>query len=178
MLNQAMQIPGVQAASQPPAQQGQPQSEPGSAGQQVTPEEQDAHDRVVLAAIKVIHEDDEMHAKILQMLKDGADQPASILGQTASIIIQQLDEQSGGKIPEEVIIPAAEEVLTMLAELGSAAGVIQVDQDIVDLATGEMVKSLGEAYGVSEEDIQEFLASTSQDDIDKSVARYQQLGAA
>lgn len=125
-----------QAMSQP--QERPIQGDQTPQGGQATSEEQDAKDRVVMAAMEMIYNDqaDPQSGKtgsdgVVGMLQAGAEVPSATLPGVAAQIIMFLDEQSGWKIPDSVILPAAAEIMALLAELGEKSGAFQVDDQMV-----------------------------------------------
>ena len=106
--------PGPEIPQEP---QGQPQPGGSSLDGDVSPEEQDAYDKVIMAAMKVLFENEETNNTIIKQLKAGAKTPAKALADVATMLIVQLDQQSGGKIPETVILPASGEILEQVSDL-------------------------------------------------------------
>jgi hypothetical protein len=160
-----------------PVQPGAAPIAPGAAGQaggdQPTPQEQNAYERVVMAGMKVLY-DNSTHPGIMNMLTKSASDPAKALADTVSMIMLQLDKKSGGKIPEMVILPAAAELLGDVAELASKAGVFTVDENTATKAMQLMVMSLAENYGVQPEDVQALMQSFPPDEIKGMVAKQSQ----
>lgn|SRR3990167_8794802 len=134
---------------------------------------QDDYDRVVMAASEVLH-DDQTNPGIMKILEDGKDDPATTMASIATMVITQLDEQSGGSIPEDVILPATEDILPMVAELASAAKIFTPDERTMNLAMQKTVGSLGEHYGVAEEDIKGLINSMDPTEVQAMVAKQQQ----
>lgn len=143
-----------------------PQPQAASGEEQPTPEEQAAYERVVMAGLKAIY-DQKTHGAIVNMLKSG--DPPDALAQAAETIVLELDRQSGGKIPEVVILPAAAEILGELAQLAGTANIFQPDERTLAVATQKMVVSLCEQYGVEAAEIQELLQSIPKEQIEQYV---------
>jgi hypothetical protein len=136
----------------------------GSEGN-VTPEEQEAYDRVVMAAQSIIY-DEEQSQNIVKMLKKNPANPGEAVGDTTAMLIQQIDEKSGGQIPEEVILPAAFEVMSDLIEMGEESGALDMggEQDYVS-AWHATVGQVMTAYGATQEDIETLMAEYGEDDV-------------
>jgi hypothetical protein len=154
-----------------PPQQSMPLDEPESTsdrpdepegqeagGDQPAPQEQDAMDRVVLASLKVIY-DPKTHQGIVNGLTQGKDDPSKALADATTLIITQVDQASGGKVPEQVILPAAADVLGELANLAMKAGIFQVDEKTSNIAMQKTMAQLAEAYGVTPEQTKQFMDS-------------------
>lgn len=153
-------------------------AEPAQGGQQrATPEQQEAYTKLVTAAIKAIY-DDATHKGVVKML--GSGDPPQALAQTTASIIQKLDEQSGGKIPQVVILPAAAEILGELAKLAETAKIFEADQRVTAQAMQRLVITLAEAYGADPAQLQSLIQSMPQEEIQRIVAEqsgYAQAGA-
>ena len=148
----------VQGAQQ--AQQGAPVDDTTP-----TPEEQDAYERVVLAGVKALS-DPASSPQIMQMLgNEQAGEPAERLAKTTSTIFSQLDEQSGGTIPEAVIINSAGEILENVAEFANEAGVMPVDKPTQDRAAQLLLIDLGNMYDFDPAEVQELSAGMSDQDL-------------
>jgi len=162
MIEQAMQSQQQQGHNMP---QG-----PDMGGEQATAEEQEAYERVVLAAAKVLH-DDPTNQQVMQMLETGAQgDPAQALAEVVTVVITQLDEQSGGTIPGEVIIPASAEVLSMASELAESAGLFQADEATLQRAVQMMQANVGEAYGIDPDELQAMIAEIDPGTLESLVA--------
>ena len=140
-----------------------------------TPEDQEAYDRVVMAGIKVLS-GKKSNASIMKMLEQQADDPAKALAEAASVIMLQLDDKAGGKIPEGVILPAAAEILEEVAEFAQKSGTFAVEQTVVDQATELMITRLAQEYGVDKAETQAFLDSADQQTKDMAEAKGKPAG--
>lgn len=135
-----------------------------------TEEEQDAYARVVLAGSEILFAE-ETNAKIMQMLKDGADTPEVTIARVAQLLMQQVDDASGGQVPETVILPAVAEYVEQIGELANASGTFAVDEAMLNRAAQEAVMMVGEDYGVEQPDLEEFMASIPEADMQQAVQR-------
>ncbi len=123
-----------------------------------TADPKDAYTRVVLAAGKVIYENDETAAGVLQMLQS-QDDPAKALAYTVTAIMSQLNQKAGGKIPPGVVLPAAMEVLAMCVRVADAAGLFKVDDAVAKTAAQLIVAQLIREFRVPREEAQAFMQS-------------------
>lgn len=141
------QAPYQNPQEQEPEQTGE--TEPESAGEsepegqreQASPQEQEAYDRVVAAGMKVMY-DKNLHAKIMQMLQAGADNPPQALAQVVALIITQLGAKAKGQIPPGVILPAAEELMALAAEDAQKAGFFKADDELIKQGMVLVIKQL------------------------------------
>ena len=167
--------------NQPPQEQATPvpvEEEQVSAsqvgGEQTTPEEQEAFEQVTAAAIEIIH-NPESKPQIVQMLSQGADNPAQILGQTAMMIFSQIDEQSGGTIPLTVVLQGATQILDTLMELADAEQLFPVDEVLGQKATNEMLIAAGEMYDFDPAEMQELIESMDPNEVQSIVQKQEQI---
>ncbi len=153
-----------------PVTQGAAQVAPQVAAQPVddttpTPEEQEAYERVVLSGVKALS-DPASSPQIMQMLgNEQAGDPAERLAKTTSTIFAQLDEQSGGTIPEAVIINSAGEILANVVEFASEAGVIPADKQTLDRASQLLLIDLGNMYDFDPAEVQGLSEGMSDQDL-------------
>ena len=161
-------------------QQGEPQPQPAAETaaadpNAASPQEQDAYERVVLAGLQVLYSE-QTHAQIMNMLK-GGEAPEKDISDTVALVMQQLDKQSGGKIPQVVIIPAAVELVSATAELGEQAGIFQTDDRVLARAVQMVIVTLSNEYGVDPAEIQEILKSLDPQKLQQMVAEQQRMTA-
>tara|TARA_R110000803_G_scaffold5230_9_gene17368 strand:+ start:280 stop:840 length:561 start_codon:yes stop_codon:yes gene_type:complete len=160
-------MPGIlqSNANQAPVA-GANQSPGGPAGdemtlgdEQSTPEEQDYYDRIVLAGDEIIFGSEEARKAIVEKMKVDAQEPAKALADATALLVIKLDEQTGGNVPEAVILPAATELLEHMAELADSLGLFPIDDAVANHAGQLMVGNLSEAYGMTPEDMQAMVDS-------------------
>ena len=113
------------AQEQPEQQEQQPQ------GNQGAPEQVDV-ERVVVAAVQIIH-DPKIRQQLIQMMKQAGD-PVQALVEATFLVMRQLFEKSKRSIPEDVLGAASAHVLKMLGELAQAAGIFQVTPELLQQA--------------------------------------------
>lgn len=159
--NQGGVLARTNAENQSPqaAMPGEIAGQAPSGAENVSGEEQDAYDKVVMAGMTVLFENETSKAQIVERLKADADNPAKSLADTTAMLMIQLDQQSGGNIPETVILPAAVELLEQASELADSLQIFPVDEAVMNHAAQLMVVSLGEEYGVEPEEINELMNS-------------------
>ena len=133
-----------------------------------TPEDQEAYERTVLAGIKVLS-DPKTNPKIMKMLKSEGE-PAKILASATTAIVTQLDEQSGGTVPEIVIMPAAGEILEQVAEFANESGVMKVDKMTQDKAAQLLVMELADTYEIDPEELQGLSEGMGEEEIQSIVS--------
>lgn len=143
--------------------------------EEVTPELQEAYDRTVMGGMAVLF-DDPMHDSVIKMLNSGADNPAKTLADVTAMIILQLDEKSGGEIPEDVILPAAEEILSQAAELAGNAKIFEVNDQVISVASEELVTQLAAHY--DPDGLQELTQSVGQEKAGQMVSDHQRIRGA
>lgn len=176
LINDAMAsdktgAPAKSPSNEQPQQSGAQDAQVGAESDTPTPAEQDGYSRTVLAGMKVLY-DQATHASIVQSLKQG--EPAEALANTVAVIMTQIDQKSGGKIPEAVILPAAAEILELTAEIATTAKVFQADEATVARAMQLLVINLAKQYGVEPGDIQALMQSIDPEQVQQMVAQQQQ----
>ena len=161
-------------AEKPPAGAGSPASQPmatgADEGEAVSPESQQNYEKFVLAGMKILYSE-QTHQGIVNMLKQ--DEPADAMANVVTTIVTQLDQKSGGRIPEEVILPGAAELLELVAELGQKTGTFQADERTLGLAMQKTVMNLAEQYGVEPADVQALLQFLPKDQVQQMVQQQQ-----
>ena len=120
-----------------------PQQQQGEArqpeGQPVRANQIDV-ERVVAAAIKIIH-DPKVRPQLLQMMKAAGD-PVQALVDAAFLVMGQINEKANGKIPSEALGAAAFHVLNLLAELADASGLYKITPEIIKTAAATGIERL------------------------------------
>ena len=93
------------------------------------------------AAAKKILYDDKANAQVLESIKAGAqNDPYRAVAKAAFVLMADLDERAGGKIPPEDLIPAALTMMEDIALMANMAGVVElpgVTMSEANEATGE-----------------------------------------
>jgi hypothetical protein len=106
--------------------------------------EQAIYDRVMLAAVDILS-NPKTRDQVVSMLTQGDDLPR-VMAEVTMLILLQLDEKSGKKIPGNMIAPLAEEILLRVSEI--AAAVKGADQAMADEAAQIVMDQVGQAYDV------------------------------
>ena len=114
----------------PDQEMPQEQMQEGGAEEPGEKPQDDGGTRVILAAMKIIYDKSTSDGVVQMLTKAGA--PVHALVQTSMIILGALMDQAKGRIPPDVLAQASGQVVTLLAELGDAAGVKM--QDVADQA--------------------------------------------
>lgn len=114
--------------------------------------DQEAYQRVVIAGGKVLYQP-EILKKILALIKS-APNPAAGLAQATALIIKQLVQASKGTMPQSVQIPAAKEIMKMIAEMAQQAGIIQDANAALQQAQQIIAKSVMKSNKLNPSEIQ------------------------
>ncbi|MDX8400950.1 MAG: hypothetical protein R8K20_11995 [Gallionellaceae bacterium] len=109
--------------------------------------------KVVLAAMDMLYSD-KMRASSVKMLKGG--KPVVTIPTLAAKLVAIVDEKSGGNMPEDIVIPAAMEILDEVREFAEKADIAYPEEE-EDNAIMVMVQDLMESFGVTKEQVQEFI---------------------
>jgi hypothetical protein len=162
-----MKIEDVMNSTAPGEQGGDADVPPGM--EEVSADEQVAYEKVVLAGMRILY-GDSTRERVLKSIEAQADMPAQAMGTVITMIMVQMDEKSGGMIPEEVILPAAAELLEHLGELVDAAKVATVDQDVLGQAAQFMLMGMAEQYDFDPDEVKAVLDGVPPNVIEKIVA--------
>lgn len=141
-------------------------------GEQATEEEEAAMSSLLNAAMAAIYSD-QSHSKIMDTLKQGS-RPDQALADVAVAIVMQLDQQSGGKVPETVILPGTMAILAMLAEVAQASGLFEADEQTLLAAGQQATLSLLREYGVNPQDVQALAQQLGPEQVKSLIAQQQQ----
>lgn len=169
--------PVTPAAKPMPAERGAKPvaGEQEQGGETPTAQEQETFDRIAYAA-KIALYDEGTHEDFMAMLKQG--EPAQALAQTAGTLFQQIDQKSGGKIPEDMILPAAEQVLDLVIEMAEKTGTMQIDETMAAKALQQMVLVLAQAYDFDPAEIQGEIDAMPPEQLQQIVQQQQQIEGA
>ena len=159
----------------PPGVEGEQLAEGQEPGQEVaTPGEQQMYEQVVLAAEDALY--DAAHDQALTLLREGGGSPAEAIANVAVMLIEGLDDQSGGKIPQTVLYHAGAEVTERVATLASDTGVMTVTPAVTAEAGGMVTTRLASDYdGASPEEMQGFLDELGPEQVQKYKAQQEQM---
>jgi len=128
-----------------------------------TEAEQDSHDKVVLAGYTALFENEKSSNEAVRFLKERADNPAKAIADYTFILITGLDDKAGNNIPEEVILPAAAELVENVGELSASVNAFPVDEAVLNYAMELLLPPLAQEYGATEADVQEFMSGIDAD---------------
>lgn len=154
LIDQKMQQPeeaeaAPQAAPEAAPQQGGPQYKT-KVVEAIPPNLRDAFERVVLAGMKVMYspETEEMVAQTLE----GPGEMWKKIGEGVAGLMMILDKQSGKGIPQDIMIPAAIELVNEAGSHLSAIGQKVTPEDI-KTATQYVVVLLAKKLGANDQQI-------------------------
>lgn len=104
-------------------------------------QDMDAFERVVLAGMKLMY--DKSTFKIFQsgMMKEDIPLPKRLAVEAAGLM-KMLMEKSGGKIPPQIIVPAATMLMMEMGKFMSEAGVAEPTSEEMREASGILLKLL------------------------------------
>ena len=118
------------AEEQQQPQQPAPQKAPGA-----KPQPQEMYNLVITAAMEILY-DEKLNKQIMEMLQKAAAQPAVALARVVEVITNQL--QQAATIPEDVMRQATGEILSLVAELATQAGLFEVNKEDLAQAAQEL----------------------------------------
>jgi hypothetical protein len=155
-----MQQPLMSEEPAPPMQQGAEEYIGGDVpgAEQATEDEQQWYERVIMAGQQILFADEKAKAAVAQQLQAVPDDPARGIASVVRTVIGQLDSQTGGAIPETVILPAAAALTEEVAELADAIPTLPpIDEPTLSRAGHLVVMGLAEDYGVEPQEVEQIL---------------------
>jgi hypothetical protein len=130
---------------------------------ELTPEEREAYDAAMKMTAEIIYKSDESSNMIAERLK--ASEPPEDVAETTSFIISQLEQAFNGQLPEEIILPLADEISDLLIEFAEDAGAFEFVEDDYPKIKGAVVQLLLDDYGVDEADMEGMLQDVTPEDM-------------
>jgi len=114
-------------------------------------------DRVVMAASKALHQPEVMK-QIIEMVR-AAKSPAAGIAQALVMLMTRLYEISKGTMPEDVLVPAGQEIAKMIADICEAGGVLKATPEILQQAVSMAAAMALQRQGVDEAKAKQMAAS-------------------
>lgn len=149
MQERVMQQPAQQPVAQPQPQPEQTLTEKQTAGLPGYKPGQESYNRMVVAGMHTLY-DKKVSKNIVKLMASmGNDPPAAIAGATLKIMGMLKSKAKGA--PEQVIIPAAMEIMMDVAELGMVSKAVEVNKEVMAAASQQLLQGLMDMYGVSKE---------------------------
>ena len=142
--------------------------------ERATEEEQEAVDRLVLAARKILFENKETRSRVEARLEQGEENLEETIANETVMIVTGIDEKSKGTIPEVAILPAAGQILMEVSEMAKALG-LSIDQNVMSHAWQIAEMKLAEQYGVEPREAQELMDSLGQEQVQAMATQQQQF---
>lgn len=145
-----------------------------------TPEQQDApssdmqagYERLMEAFSLAVYSEGQAES-IVQALN--TEKPEEMIASLTINILAELDGKSGGKIPSELLIEAAQEGAEMIAELGEKAGLYQFDEAMEARTYQALISQAIERGIIDRAEIEELMASMSEEEMRAAVQQQQQF---
>jgi len=145
------------------------------ADEQVTPEEQQAFDKVSTAAMSAIFENEKSHKAIMKSLKGGADQPAKTIAQIVIGLFAKIDKDSGGKMPVSIMYGVVEDIADQVIELAEASGAMVLDEQTKGQIAQELVVNFGQVYDIPPEELQQLISEYPEEEVQGMVQQQEQI---
>lgn len=164
-----------QATGAPPSAPPAPMAaETASGTEEATPEEQEAFERTKLAAEKILYT--EKTGDELMKMVSTANTPEDGIAEVASMVVLQVDEASGMRVPEQVILPVAQEVVADLVEMTNEAGIGEIDNATAQRIMSKVTTDLMEAYGTGEQEMTGFVNEIGEEQAKRMLTEMGQAG--
>ena len=134
-----------------PQAPGPEEMEPGQ--EAATPEEQQIYDQALVSIVNAMSSEDGS-AGAFKMIENTGN-PVESIGDVATMLVENEDDNQGGALPDEVLAPLTMEVAERLATLANSKGIVQVDQAMLQEIGRYALAKLGDDYGNTPEDMVE-----------------------
>lgn len=135
---------------------------------EATPEEQQSYDESLEAVHRVLYEDEERSAAIVQML-DPADKIGSVT-KTALSLIQQIDEKVD--MDEGVVAEISVDLTDRLIELGENTHGMVFSEKETQAVAGATWEGVMEIFGLDAQGVKDMTAGMSPEEIDGLEKQY------
>ena len=112
----------------------------------IPPQMQKAYERIVQAGLKLMF-DPRTREQTMQMMMSEGD-PAQKIAQGVGSVMVALFEQSNGTMPQELIIPAAVELVAHVVEVAQQAGA-SITPEQYGAAVEQTIAFIGQKFGVN-----------------------------
>ncbi len=112
------------------------------------------------------------HEQLMSMIQDGDEAGGAAV--VAATLIESIDEKSGGNMPDDVILPAAIEVMADIMDyLEQRRNAPFSDKEHAG-AMAALMKKLADDYGTTPEQMKEALQGLNQGELDQADVAFQQ----
>lgn len=115
-----------------------------------------AYDKIVLAGMKVMFEDDQMHAQLLQGLKEAPEVKTVVDGIIG--ILGVLFQESRNTMPPGPMILAGQSLMMEALDFMEEGGMIEVTPDVLGEATQLYIETLLPKLGMTPEKMQAIMS--------------------
>ena len=124
-------------------------------GEPANPDEQKAYEEFVLKGMEYLYEPDKF-TQLRHMMQNQSGQQKSseeVIGSSAAQLVQRVDEELGGATPEDVLIPAGNELIELMVELADNKQILRVNQKTPTRASEIMTTELMQKYDIDQENL-------------------------
>jgi len=132
-------------------EQFNPQEQRETMRENVPPELQDGYDRIVAAGMKFMFSK-ETHEEVIGFLQGGDPLDEKLSGGIFYLMMNMI-QQASGAFPEELIIPAGNDLILQAGEFADGTGMDQVTPEIIANAIQKYVFLVAEKAGVRQEKV-------------------------
>jgi len=136
----------------------------------LTDDERKVYDSAMAMAGEILYKGDQSSNAMMEQVAAG--DPMQTIPTTVTFIIDQIEQTFNGEVPEDLILPMADEISDMVIEMADTAGVIKADEKTATQIKGAVVEEILDAYGVDEAQMQEAMQGVSADDIEQMQAMF------
>lgn len=160
-------VPGIpQAVPDPAAVVGAQPQAPAVDVSAVTPDEQGSYDAAMEMASEILYNNEKMSDRFIKsMQEDGQAGAVESIAGTVKLVLNRIEDEFQGELPEAIILGVAEKIAELAMELGEESGAFVLEPQQIDQAKGAVVRDLVETYGLEEADVEALRQGMSEEDI-------------
>lgn len=136
----------------------------------LTPEEREIYDSAMAMAGEILYKGDQSSNAMMEQVASG--DPMQTIPTTTVFIIDQIEQQFQGEVPEDLILPMTDEISDMIIEMADTAGIIKADEQVATQIKGGCVEEVLDAYGVDEADMQEAMQGMTEEDLQQAQSMF------
>ena len=129
----------------------------------LNPEEREVYDSAMNMAGEILYKGDQSSNAMMEQIAAG--DPTQTIPDTLVFILDQIEQQFNGEVPEDLILPITDELSDMMIEMADTAGVIKGSEQLAIEIKGNCVEEVLEAYGVNEADMQQAMQGMTEEDL-------------
>lgn len=144
-------------------------------GEQPTPQEVQEMNRANAALAEILYKNDDSVKSIVQKLSNNDIPPINRLADTTLMLTTKIDKDLD--LDEEIILPFIGNTYEKVCEVANTSKAMRVDDDLKKKGLMVTIEMALKAYGVSPEEVNQYMESIGMDKAKQMVGAYQKVMA-